>query len=183
MKTGIIGILVLLYSIAPAARADTINHIDASATVVGVESFEAQFNWDVTTQSVIGATSITASGPMKTTLPFFETIGDNFADWYGAGGAFQIDIRQFASLGAGLTFNDIGQYDAGTGHLEYYGAIPGVPGAAFGNWYGLTGTLTITDPPSTDVIATPESSTLGMLLCGLGFITIAIFIRGRRECC
>ncbi len=166
--------LLLLASmlVVTTLHADTINHIDALATV-GQQSFHGGFDWDIQTQSAISWFMDSTAGVFSS----FGTVSDNFASWYGPG-AFQIDMRQFVPFNL-HNFDTLATLDAssGNGALEFYGQLQGLAGGAFGAWNGLTGTLTITDPPDTPV-STPEPSTWAMMLGGLGLLAMLYKLKG-----
>ncbi len=160
---------VALVFCSTSAKADTINHIDAIASV-GQQSFHGGFDWDVTSQAPVAASWFmdSTAGPLNS----FITFRNDFASWYNDSAAFQIDMRQFFPFNL-HNFDTLATLDAssGNGALEFYGQLQGLAGGAFGAWNGLTGTLTISDPPDTPV-NTPEPATWAMLIGGLSALVI-----------
>ena len=79
--------LLAVLTLTVAAKADTINHIDATADIYGLQSFHAGFDWDVTTQTTVPQSQFdgSATGPIPFDSWAFGTIWENFASWGGTG--------------------------------------------------------------------------------------------------
>ncbi len=170
--------LLALLSALPA-KANTVT-VTASMTV-GVQSFNAGFDWDVTGNRMVQGTDyISAQGPLgefflTATLPHAYP-GLPLVNWQNAAGDFfQIDDDNTGGWHFGK-FPTLGSY--GANNLDLWCASRGGAchdlgwsGAYFGGYYG--GSLTVSESSqltSLNVVPTPEPSTLLMLLPALGFL-------------
>jgi hypothetical protein len=167
MRTAMAVLSLMILSLLSPARADggdKVVTLTATNIVIGPETVNLSFNWDVTTESVSGPMNFSTTGPVSFYSSFYGTSG--LYDWFNSNGdELQLSNENFAN---GLVIPQVGVYNPYYFSINCFGDKACFNEMGDGYVTGQTGSFVITEA------ATPEPGTLLMFLCGIAVLGLLL---------